>query len=1045
MSLRDIKPGRYKPQCRECQRKFVLTIPDPTPIVRTLAEDKELAEQDAQRSRRHVIDAEKTAPPHSRSDKPHRELQPTLAHQERHASRVGSQSDHDTVQQTSAFMPMEVEQLQSTTLPHGDSSDESAVDSAVESVDGALGGLGDATLPPDAQAERSATRGFDATELGATTGVAPSQFDAAHPDAAHPDDAHPAAAEAGLASIKKTAPLRSERTAAADATEVYSPKTTAEATDESTSAGADRTEIYQGDAAKAEDLPADAPRNIGGYKIVRELGRGAMGAVYLARQVSLDRKVALKVIQPRMAKDPVFISRFTREAYAAAQLTHHNIVQVYDLGASAGNHYFSMEFVEGRPLTEVVHQQGRLSAEAAVGYVLQAARGLHFAHEHGMVHRDIKPDNLLLNDRGIVKVADLGLVKTRGAGEDGDGKAAETTNEQLRQTIDAEQTIANVAMGTPAYMPPEQAEDAAHVDHRADIYSLGCTLYVLLTGRPPFQGASALEVITKHKSEPMVRPEAVVKRVPPQLSEINMQMVAKRPEDRQPDMGRVIEQLEGFLGVRSGGDLSPSEENMVELERSVALLTRGKWRGLRPKLLLGFFALCGVLFAAGAALLNGWLLGGGIGLAVMTTVAYFVLSGLLDRTYLLAKVREMMFASRWTDYLLWTGGAALALLMLYLFGLLLPTAIWLVMSVGVAAGFYFVVDRRVSAERRAAVDQAEQLLKRMRLRGPKEESLQQFVARFAGADWEEMFEALFGYEAKIEARQWRQPAPSEKKQKTYRAWRDPIVERIDARIAAIRQARERRHLQKLEQAALEAKGVDRNQAREEALDAADAMVDQAAVLRQVARTPSTAETAANKRAMVKNMLAATRSEGQRRKQSLGGRIRAALQFAFGGKVRFAAGAALLTVCLLWLNQNGLVPGAEIRDAVTGGAAVSELRNLTAEQKLAMLEQMNQPADTQPVAFLPSPLNAWLSNFNTGLAGVILLVSIFFRGPRAAGFALVAALAAVFVPILASPYLSLVPAYIFPADSILRPGDIVGMTAGGLIALVGVLVLRRSSK
>ena len=164
--------------------------------------------------------------------------------------------------------------------------------------------------------------------------------------------------------------------------------------------------------------PAGAfPPHIGGYKIVKELGRGAMGAVYLARQTSLDRDVALKTIQAQYADNPTFIARFTREAYAAAQLTHHNVVQIYDLGQENGTNYFSMEFVRGQSLDDIIRKEGKLDPEVAVGYILQAARGLQYAHDHGMVHRDVKPANMMINDNGIVKVADLGLVKTPAAAE----------------------------------------------------------------------------------------------------------------------------------------------------------------------------------------------------------------------------------------------------------------------------------------------------------------------------------------------------------------------------------------------------------------------------------------------------------------------------------------------------------------------------------------------------------------------------------------------------------------------------------------------------
>src|SRR5207248_2045361 len=155
----------------------------------------------------------------------------------------------------------------------------------------------------------------------------------------------------------------------------------------------------------------------------RVLGHGGMGTVYLARQLSLDRPVALKIMSKRWASDPVFVARFTREAYAAAQMWHPNIVAIHDIGEVDGSRFFCMEYVRGQSLADLVKRRGKLDPETAVGYVLQAARGLKHAHERGMIHRDIKPDNLLLDEQGVVKVADLGLVKTPAARRDDDRPA----------------------------------------------------------------------------------------------------------------------------------------------------------------------------------------------------------------------------------------------------------------------------------------------------------------------------------------------------------------------------------------------------------------------------------------------------------------------------------------------------------------------------------------------------------------------------------------------------------------------------------------------
>lgn len=290
-------------------------------------------------------------------------------------------------------------------------------------------------------------------------------------------------------------------------------------------------------AVKSEE-DTEIPESLGGYRIVKQLGRGGMGAVYLAQQVSLDRPVALKIMNTAWGNDAGFVARFTREAYAAAQLTHHNVVQIYDFGKDHGIHYFSMEYVEGQSLGQMVKADGKVDVEQAVGYTLQAARGLKYAHDRGMIHRDIKPDNLMLNTQGIVKVADMGLVKTPGVADEPPtaGVAAAKDKLQVGSKL-ADESLTNVtrvgiAMGTPAYMAPEQARNASGVDGRADVYSLGCTLYVLLTGRPPFHGNTVMEILSKHATAPLVPPETIVKRVPKELSHIIQKMVAKKPEDR---------------------------------------------------------------------------------------------------------------------------------------------------------------------------------------------------------------------------------------------------------------------------------------------------------------------------------------------------------------------------------------------------------------------------------------------------------------------------------------------------------------------------------
>ena len=404
------------------------------------------------------------------------------------------------------------------------------------------------------------------------------------------------------------------------------------------------------------------PASLGGYTVLKLLGKGGMGAVYPVRQVSLDRNVALKVMNPHWAKDPAFLARFTREAYAAAQLVHHNIVQIYDIGEDHETPFFSMEFVQGKNLAEVTNAQGKLDVDEAVGYVLQAARGLKFAHDQGMVHRDIKPDNLMLNDQGIVKVADLGLVKTAGlaAGDDqSDNSSRPASLTGLSSLPDV--TSAGVAMGTPSYMAPEQGRNAATVDHRADIYSLGCTLYVMLTGRPPFQGKSALEVMTKHLTEPVMAPDVIAKRVPKNLSGIILKMLAKKPEDRYPDLSAVIADMEKFLGVSSAGPFTPTEEHAAALEAAVKQFNNApaaRQCAIAVPATFGILALLVFFCAVFSQPL--WAIGV-IGLAVMTLAGSFLTSGIIYRTHLFVKSREMLLDSNWGERIRWALYAALFL------------------------------------------------------------------------------------------------------------------------------------------------------------------------------------------------------------------------------------------------------------------------------------------------------------------------------------------------------------------------------------------------
>ncbi|MCX6899099.1 MAG: SUMF1/EgtB/PvdO family nonheme iron enzyme [Verrucomicrobia bacterium] len=273
-----------------------------------------------------------------------------------------------------------------------------------------------------------------------------------------------------------------------------------------------------------------AGQTFAGYEIICELGRGGMGAVYKARQPRLDRLVALKVMSSDLASDPDFVARFKREANAAASLNHENIVQVFSAGEFEGGHFIAMEFVEGTTLRHHIQNQGRLDPREAVAITILVAQALQYAwNKARLIHRDIKPENIFLSNVGEVKVGDLGLAKTVGGG---------TTS--LTQT--------GMMMGSPHYISPEQARGLSDIDFRTDVYSLGCTLYHMLTGRPPYEGSDPLVVINKHVNEP---PPAIFKvwpTCPIPLALAAGKMLAKNRNDRPASYEDLIEQLREVHG-----------------------------------------------------------------------------------------------------------------------------------------------------------------------------------------------------------------------------------------------------------------------------------------------------------------------------------------------------------------------------------------------------------------------------------------------------------------------------------------------------------------
>lgn len=292
-------------------------------------------------------------------------------------------------------------------------------------------------------------------------------------------------------------------------------------------------DVHQSRADRPESSNASpgprTPKQLGQYQLLERLGRGGMGVVYKARHARLKRLVAVKVIAHHRLPDPQAVARFYREMEAVGRLSHQNIVQAYDAGEADGHHFLAMEFVDGRNLSQLVRSGGPLPVADACEIIRQTCLGLEHAHRHGLVHRDVKPSNVMLAKEGVVKLLDLGL--------------ARLTDVAI---TDDEATASQQILGSPDFMAPEQAHDSRRVDARTDLYSLGCTLYFLLTGRPPFAGPQYDTRLKKVMGHAQAQPTPVLSvrpDLPAGVAQLVGRLMAKRPEDRPTSAAEVAEAL----------------------------------------------------------------------------------------------------------------------------------------------------------------------------------------------------------------------------------------------------------------------------------------------------------------------------------------------------------------------------------------------------------------------------------------------------------------------------------------------------------------------
>ncbi len=294
-------------------------------------------------------------------------------------------------------------------------------------------------------------------------------------------------------------------------------------------------------------------QQIPGYTILRKLGSGAMATVFLARQLSLDRLVAIKVLPKRFSANDSFIERFYREGRAAAKLNDANVVQAYDVGQAGDHHYFVMEYVDGETVFDAIKRDRRIQEVEALRILKQVASALQHAHERGFIHRDIKPKNIMMASNGVVKLADLGLARA-------------LSDKELAESE------AGRAYGTPFYISPEQIRGRVQIGPESDIYGLGSTMYHMVTGKVPFEGRSPSQVMHRHLKDDLVPPDHVNSKLSAGTAQIIEMMLEKRPSDRYGSASDLIEDidlvLEGKRPLHAGSriDLSTVAKSLSKDE-----------------------------------------------------------------------------------------------------------------------------------------------------------------------------------------------------------------------------------------------------------------------------------------------------------------------------------------------------------------------------------------------------------------------------------------------------------------------------------------------
>ncbi len=710
-----------------------------------------------------------------------------------------------------------------------------------------------------------------------------------------------------------------------------------------------RGEPTAGYVATPPDGPDPAfrpPGRLGGYRVGPEIGSTRAGRAFEGWRRATGRMLALLVPRPRWAADARYVARFAREATAAAQLDHPNLVRVEEFRIERGLPFVASAGFEGaRSLSDPARGRGGLDRAGRVAAILHAARGLRHAHEQQVFHRDLDLGSIWVDARGLVRLAGVGLGLTPDTPEDPTRGAVEVPG----------------AASTALAAPPEPASAAAA---REDLAALGRALSTLVGGP---QGGRA---------------------VPPGLSAVIRRMTGEGPDPRFTDLGAATRALEAEMGV--GGPFTPTDEDGAELEACVVGFEAPPLLKARDLAGPGALALGGLL---AVLLMVGGKPAAGLGILAFGGLVGTVLlafRGLAGPDPAFERLRELILGGGGGDRLTVAAVLVLAVGALALAHLLAWWAVLGALAIALAGAYHYALDRPIAAARVESLARAGTLLLRLRRLGVAEDDIRRFACRGAGRRWEEFYESLFGYEAMRQARGRWGPDAGGKRRPRRAPWRDPIVDFADARLRARRRGRDLALLGLVEERGLEARGINLLTARRRGRLVAEATL---ALADQYRRSAEGSLGLPLMNALVRaterphDFLASPEIAEAAEPPAWREALAATLRSGFGPRARFLAGCALLAGFLVWMDRNHLISAAEIKADVLAAAEDREQAVANAEKvgrKLA--ENVRGVADaqvpTRPLRLGPVSVDG----SGLGAAGLILILSAAFGGARIAAFA-----------------------------------------------------------